>query len=122
MGGVVGRGLEEWIEQKEAAEKKKVVQGIPDWAQPTPGLHKTLHLRRMEVDLGDVEDAEDINQRSRRRKGRRARQRFAETLPEGANGSFKHISKKELLAMRQAVLEQPLPSQRRDGSFRKHAW
>lgn len=119
---MVGRGLEEWVEQKEIAESKKIVAGIPDWAQPEPGLSKALHLRRMEVDLGSVEDTEAIIQHSRRRKGQRARRRFAEAQPEGSNGSFKHISKKELLAMRKAVVEQP--SLQQDGSSRsaRRAW
>ena len=120
MGGGISRGLSEWEEQKRIAEEKKVVKGIPDWAQPTPGLSKTLHLRRMDVDLGDVEDTEAIKQHSRRRKGQRARRRFAEALPEGANGSFKHISKKELLAQRKAVVEQP--SLRQDGSSAERNW
>lgn len=116
----MSRGLDEWAEQKEIAENRKIAKGIPDWAQPTPGIGKALHLRRMDVDLGSVEDTEALKQHSRRRKGQRARRRFAESLPEGANGSFKHIGKKELLARRKAVVEQP--SLRQHGSSAKRNW
>lgn len=87
-------------------EKKKAVEGIPDWAQPK--VNQAVVLRRLDLDLGDVENAAPARDRARRRRGERARRRFAEQLPPGANGSFKHsMSKTELLASRMAVVEQP---------------
>lgn len=102
----MGSGASSAANARENEKKKKKVEGIPDWAQPK--LNQAVILRRLDLDLGNVDDATTIKDHARRRKGQRARRRFAEQLPEGANGSFKHsVSKSELLASRMAVVEQP---------------
>jgi hypothetical protein len=92
---------------------------IPEWAKPRP--NQAVVLRRLDVDLGSLEDKAFADGHARRRRGERARRRVAEQLPAGANGSFKHsVSKSELLASRKA-LEQSDTSRRRQ-SQRKAKW
>ena len=92
---------------------------IPEWAKPRP--NQAVVLRRLDVDLGSLEDKAFADGHARRRRGERARRRVAEQLPAGANGSFKHsVSKSELLASRKA-LEQSDASRRRQ-SQRKAKW
>jgi hypothetical protein len=116
------RAAEEWLEVKEERESKKLIPGIPDWAQPKPGQTTSLNLRRMDIDLGNVEDAKLIKTTERRKKGQRARKRFAEAQPPGDNGSFKHISKAEVLARRKKVLGDYGPGTSRQRALGNVAW